>query len=118
MNRLLLLLFIIVQTTLSYSQDQFFERLSNAAIGLTKQHVVYDPSYYQIPYPNGDVPLGKGVCTDVVIRAYRKLGIDLQKEVHQDMQINFLKYPNNLGRRTTDENIENLCRQKEVPDRP
>lgn len=53
---------------------------------LTEQKVFYDPAYVKIPYPNGDVPADKGVCTDVVIRAYRKLGIDLQKEVHEDMQ--------------------------------
>ena len=55
--------------------------LSDAAISLTKQDVIYDPSYFSIDYPNGDVPSDKGVCTDVIIRAYRKIGIDLQKEV-------------------------------------
>lgn len=64
---------------------------------LTKQHVVYDSSYFRIAYPNGDVPPGKGVCTDVVIRTYRKLGIDLQKEVHEDMKAAFARYPQNWG---------------------
>jgi uncharacterized protein YijF (DUF1287 family) len=54
-------------------------KLSIAAIELTKDKVTYDPSYFSIDYPNGDVPKGKGFCTDVVIRAFRKLGIDLQK---------------------------------------
>lgn len=84
----------------------FAERLSEAALSLIQQQVSYDPSYYTIPYPNGDVPADKGVCTDVVIRAYRKLGIDLQKEVHEDMQKNFKLYPNNWGMHHTDKNID------------
>lgn len=87
-------------------QDTFSLRLSNAALSLTKDHVVYDGSYRQIPYPNGDVPKNTGVCTDVVIRAYRKLGIDLQKEVHEDMKANFSKYPKTWGLKSTDTNID------------
>ena len=59
-----------------------------------------------IAYPNGDVPSDKGVCTDVVIRAYRKFGIDLQKLDHEDMKINFNKYPKNWGLKSTDRNID------------
>ena len=73
--------------------DTFYMQLSAAALELTKEKVVYDPTYYNISYPNGDVPAGRGVCTDVVVRAYRKLGIDLQVEVHKDMKANFNKYP-------------------------
>ena len=62
--------------------------------------------YFSIDYPNGDVPKGKGVCTDVVIRAYRKLGIDLQKEVHEDMKANFSVYPKIWGLSSTDKNID------------
>lgn len=80
--------------------------LSDAAIELTNQQVTYDPSYFSIKYPNGDVPRGKGVCTDVVIRAYRKLGIDLQKEVHEDMKTNFDAYPKIWGLKSTDKNID------------
>ena len=87
-------------------QETFNIRLSDAAIGLMTQKVVYDPSYFRISYPNGDIPAGKGVCTDVVIRAYRKLGIDLQKEVHEDMKANFGKYPKNWGLTHTDKNID------------
>ncbi len=75
-------------------------------MSLTNEKVIYDPAYFSIDYPNGDVPAGKGVCTDVVIRAYRKLGIDLQKEVHDDMKANFAKYPNNWGLSSTDRNID------------
>ena len=82
-------------------------KLSDAALELTKQKVVYDPAYFSIPYPNGDVPASKGVCTDVVIRAYRNaFKIDLQKEVHEDMKPNFKLYPKNWGRKTTDRNID------------
>lgn len=88
------------------AQTDFSTRLSNAAIELTSQKVSYDPSYYSIPYPNGDVPSDRGVCTDVVIRAYRKLGIDLQKEVHEDMKANFSLYPKIWGLKTTDKNID------------
>jgi uncharacterized protein len=87
-------------------QRSFADRLSDAAVELTKQYVVYDPAYYNISYPNGDVPAGKGVCTDVVIRAYRKTGIDLQKEVHEDMKVNFSKYPGIYGLKHTDTNID------------
>ena len=91
-----------------YAQTEktFSERLSAAALEITKDKVVYDPSYFSIPYPNGDIPAGKGVCTDVVIRAYRKLGIDLQKLVHEDMKDNFDKYPKIWGLKTTDRNID------------
>lgn len=62
------------------AQNDFKQQLSDAAILLTQQEVEYDPAYFSIAYPNGDVPAGKGVCTDVIIRAYRKLGIDLQRK--------------------------------------
>jgi uncharacterized protein YijF (DUF1287 family) len=88
------------------SQDNFYEKLSDAALNLTKQKVTYDPSYLKIDYPNGDVPADKGVCTDVVIRAYRQLGIDLQKEVHEDMKANFDKYPKKWGLSRPDKNID------------
>jgi uncharacterized protein len=100
----ILLCFVFLQPI--HAQTDFHELLSNAALELTLQRVVYDPSYFSIDYPNGDVPADKGVCTDVVIRAYRKLGIDLQKEVHEDMKINFEKYPKLWGLNKTDRNID------------
>lgn len=91
----------------AYAQAQTFtQKLSTAALSLTQQAVVYDPAYFSIPYPNGDVPADRGVCTDVVIRAYRKLGIDLQKEVHEDMKAHFKVYPKKWGLKTTDKNID------------
>jgi len=90
------------------TENDFYQKLSDAAILLTKDKVTYDPSYISIKYPNGDVPKNKGVCTDVIIRAYRKLGIDLQKEVHEDMKANFSLYPNlkKWGLKKTDTNID------------
>lgn len=88
------------------AQNQFPQKLSDAALSLTKDKVTYDPAYYSIKYPNGDVAANKGVCTDVVIRAYRKLGIDLQKEVHEDMKKNFSKYPKKFGLKRPDTNID------------
>jgi uncharacterized protein len=82
------------------------QQLSEAAIGLTKDHVTYDPAYFRIPYPNGDVPANKGVCTDVVIRAYRKIGVDLQRAVHEDMRANFALYPKIWGLKRPDTNID------------
>lgn len=99
--------FLLYSCATSYAQDiDFYKKLSNAAIELTKDKVTYDPKYYSIPYPNGDVPSDKGVCTDVIIRAYRKLGIDLQKRIHEDMKANFSKYPKKWGLKSTNKNID------------
>jgi len=68
-------------------------RLADAAMEQTRATVVYDSSYRKIAYPGGDVPPSLGVCADVVIRAYRRLGIDLQVKVHEDMARNFTSYP-------------------------
>lgn len=84
----------------------FEEKLSNAAISIIDKNVIYTPDYVSLKYPNGDVPAKTGVCSDVVIRAYRKLGIDLQKEVHEDMKANFSQYPTKWGLKKTDTNID------------
>lgn len=85
---------------------EFATKLSQAAITLTHDRVVYDGAYVRIPYPMGDVAKDKGVCTDVVIRAYRKLNIDLQELVHLDMKSNFHLYPKNWGLSRPDTNID------------
>ena len=77
----------------SSAPQQFTQRLVDAAIERTHHSVRYDSAYVRIPYPNGDVPAGTGVCTDEVIRSYRAVGVDLQKEVHEDMLQNFSAYP-------------------------
>ena len=72
-------------------------------VGVTRS---YDPHYRRIGYPNGDVPRETGVCTDVVIRAYRHAGVDLQVLVHEDMKSAFSAYPKNWGLRRPDTNID------------
>ncbi len=72
----------------------FANKLSNAALGRLRSNVTYDGAYIKIAYPWGDVPPNIGVCTDVIIRSYRKLGIDLQQQVHRDMTAAFGAYPN------------------------
>ncbi|MBD0401370.1 DUF1287 domain-containing protein [Flammeovirga sp. EKP202] len=105
-SKLLHLILLIFSSGSAFSQTDFYEELADSTLTLTKQYVVYDPSYFRLDYPNGDVPSNRGVCTDVVIRAYRKLGIDLQKEVHEDMVAHFNKYPKNWGLTKTDKNID------------
>ena len=75
------------------ARQDFLKRLVAAAEERTLHTVRYDPAYVRIPYPGGDVPEGTGVCTDEVIRSYRAVGIDLQKEIHEDMEKNFSLYP-------------------------
>jgi len=77
----------------SVAHRQFLQNLSAAALERTHHYVRYDPAYVRIPYPGGDVPADTGVCTDEVIRSYRALGIDLQKDVHEDMVQNYAAYP-------------------------
>ena len=90
------------------SLDQFVA----AAVERTHHTVHYDPAYVRIPYPGGDVPASTGVCTDEIIRAYRAVGIDLQKEVHEDMANHHSAYPRKWSRAshaaitTTDPNID------------
>lgn len=90
----------------SFAQSITAQKLSDAGLSIVNPAIVYDPAYVKLKYPGGDVPANTGVCTDVVIRAYRKLGIDLQKEVHEDMKTNFGLYPKNWGRKTPDSNID------------
>ena len=72
----------------------------------TKTTTGYTQNYFVIPYPNGDVPAETGACTDVVIRAFRAAGVDLQKEVHEDMAGHFGEYPKKWGLSRTDTNID------------
>ena len=84
----------------------FSTQLVKAAQERTQYSVKYDGSYIAIKYPMGDVPLDQGVCTDLLVRAYRSLGIDLQQLVHEDMHKNFSKYPNIWGLSSPDSNID------------
>ena len=95
-------------STLDSSHSVFTQKLVAAAVERTHHYVRYEPAYVRIPYPNGDVPADTGVCTDEIIRIYRAVGVDLQKEVHEDMQANFSSYPNHLRWQLshTDTNID------------
>jgi uncharacterized protein YijF (DUF1287 family) len=81
-------------------------RLVAAARAQVGQTLHYDPAYVRLPYPGGDVPLDRGVCTDVIIRAFRALGVDLQVQVHEDMRRAFLSYPQLWGSNGPDHNID------------
>jgi uncharacterized protein YijF (DUF1287 family) len=82
-----------VQPTEAAARQEFLKKLVAAAVERAQHMVRYDPAYVEIPYPGGDVPADAGVCTDEVIRAYRAVSVDLQKEVHQDMKKHFSEYP-------------------------
>lgn len=94
---------VVSDTTLVFGQ-----KVGAAAQSIIDPTIIYDPTYRQISYPNGDVAANTGVCTDVVIRTYRVLGIDLQKLVHEDMKAHFLLYPSQKmwGLKSTDKNID------------
>jgi len=104
-----MVLLVIAASPVSHASAQsntFAEKLVQAALNRTKQTVRYVPAYVKLTYPGGDVPADTGVCTDEVIRAYRTLGFDLQKLVHEDMKANFSAYPKNWGLRRPDTNID------------
>jgi uncharacterized protein len=81
------------QSPTSANRQQFLRDLVAAAIERTHHEVTYDPGYVAIAYPGGDVPANSGVCSDEIVRAYRALGIDLQKEVHEDIVRDPSAYP-------------------------
>ena len=86
--------------------DELARKLTRSALDQTQAHIVYNPDYFKLAYPGGDVPPGFGVCTDVLIRAYRAAGDDLQVDVHEDMAAAFAAYPDLWGRDTPDSNID------------
>lgn len=100
------ILLSIFASSNAHSQSAFFNQLADSSALLTKDNVRYDPSYFRITYPMGDVPANRGACTDVIIRAYRKMGIDLQELVHNDMAANFNIYPQNWKLNRPDKNID------------
>jgi uncharacterized protein YijF (DUF1287 family) len=95
--------------SLAAAQDSIppTQKINAAALKRTESTVRYDPKYVVLDYPGGDVPADTGVCTDVVIRTLRAaVGIDLQKEVHEDMKANFAKYPKNWSAKCPDKHID------------
>ena len=85
---------------------EYAQRLVAAAVEQTRTSVTYDGSYRRIAYPGGDVPADIGVCADVIIRAYRRVGVDLQVKVHEDMRRAFAAYPKIWGLKQPDTNID------------
>ena len=101
--RQFVLVFAVVASSTAFADPP---RLVSAAREQTRSAVIYDGSYRRIAYPMGDVPQNRGVCTDVVVRAYRAIGIDLQALVHEDMAANFRLYPQQWGLSEPDSNID------------
>jgi uncharacterized protein YijF (DUF1287 family) len=85
---------------------KFAQALIQAAVAQTATRVTYDGSYRRIAYPGGDVPANIGVCTDLIVRAYRAVGVDLQVRVHEDMKAAFSSYPRLWGLSRADPNID------------
>lgn len=109
MKRTLLVLFLataLAGAALADRSPRTGALLARAAARQVGVTTLYDPSYVRLAYPNGDVPMERGVCADVIIRAFRALGVDLQVEVHQDMKKAFSAYPRNWGLRSPDRNID------------
>lgn len=109
MKRLSVLLFalsLLGSVLVAQTPDALGPKIAAGANGQIGVTTSYDPSYVTLTYPGGDVPSHTGVCTDVVVRALRSVGIDLQKEVHEDMKANFSSYPKNWGLKKPDKNID------------
>ena len=99
----LILLVLALSAVAEPIQVQRLVQDARSQVGVT---LGYDPTYRHLSYPLGDVPLNTGVCTDVVIRALRQQGLDLQQAVHEDMRANFSAYPKNWGLKRPDRNID------------
>lgn len=109
MKRLLPLLLLLLLADLAQASHAPLEVRRKIAAAAEKQvgvTLVYDPAYVRLAYPGGDLPMARGVCADVIIRALRTIGVDLQREVHVDMKANFSKYPQLWQLRGTDRNID------------
>lgn len=105
-RRLRKLLIVLTATLAGPGAFAASPELVAAARQQTRSPVLYDGSYVRIAYPMGDVPADRGVCTDVVIRAYRAIAIDLQVLVHVDMKAHFSAYPQQWGLSRPDTNID------------
>lgn len=103
---ILFAVWVLAEMLSAQEEAAFADRLVSAANYRTTQEVRYDPAYVVLSYPGGDVPSHTGVCTDVVIRSYRALGIDLQQLVHEDMKSSFSAYPSLWGLKRPDRNID------------
>ena len=89
-----LLILLLACPALAQAKAELVAQAARQQLGQT---FVYDPAYVKLDYPGGDIPLWKGVCADVVVRALRAVNIDLQVLIHEDMRANFKSYPQNWG---------------------
>ena len=96
----------IEQPKIARIKSPEIQKMLESAVEQTKLTKNYDPNYAVIAYPNGDVPMATGVCSDVVIRAFRRADVDLQQEVHEDMQAHFADYPQKWSLKSPDANID------------
>jgi uncharacterized protein YijF (DUF1287 family) len=90
----------------NYQSEDIHLKIAQAAFEQVGVTTIYAPGYIRLRYPGGDIPREQGVCTDVIIRAFREIGIDLQKEVHEDMAKHFKEYPKFWNMKTPDLNID------------
>ncbi len=105
-RKVLTILFCLSIITTIEGQKNLQEQWVDSVMTLINPDIIYDPAYVRLDYPNGDVDENKGVCSDVVIRAYRKMGFDLQRLVHEDMRKHFNLYPQKWGLQRADKNID------------
>ncbi len=106
MVRFVLLLLVLVSSAAMAQEPAAVSRLVQSAYAQVGKTVKYDAAYERIAFPGGDVPLERGVCTDVVVRAYRGIGVDLQALVNRDMRAAFGAYPKLWGLSRPDSNID------------
>jgi uncharacterized protein len=81
-------------------------KIAQAALEQVGVTTIYAPGYVRLRYPGGDIPPEQGVCSDIIIRAFRHIGVDLQKEVHEDMVKHFGEYPKIWKMKVPDPNID------------
>ena len=103
MKRLLAVVAIASTAYAGPAERTWLAAAAQTQVGVTRR---YDPAYVRLRYPGGDVPIETGVCADVIVRAFRKIGVDLQAALHEDMRRNFAKYPKRWGLRAPDTNID------------
>ncbi len=108
--RIAIQLFFCVIMTFStpagYQSEDIHIKIAQAALDQVGVTTVYAPGYVRLHYPGGDILRDHGVCSDIVIRALRHIGIDLQKEVHEDMAKHFKEYPKFWNMKVPDSNID------------
>jgi uncharacterized protein YijF (DUF1287 family) len=106
MNYILISLLLTASTSMAEELEPDLRRIIQSAYEQVGVTLYYDPAYAVIPFPGGDVPMVRGVCTDVIVRAFRSVGVDLQLLVNQDMHRSFAAYPHNWGLSRPDPNID------------